>query len=104
MLAALKAAGAPQEVLDACRPAASSPSEDIEIWPENVESVEAFLDLATCWSWLCAGFSQPTRVGIPASEIHATLSLRGVRRKARKAIASDIRLMENAALAQLSGQ
>lgn len=103
VLAALRAAGAPPEVLDAARP--NSPSEDevFEVWPENWPTVEAFLALGRCWMWVAPGMGTPVRVGIPATEVESTLRLLDVQRPGRREMFLELRAMEQAALEVFEG-
>lgn len=93
---ALIASGAPQDVIDAAR-GATAPS-DFEVWPENEDAVDAFLELGNAWDWVAPGMGAPRRVGIRATEIESTLRLLGHRVSRRKELFRDIRVMERAAL------
>lgn len=73
-------------------------SDDFEVLPENWETVQLFLHLATSWSVVQFGLGGATRFGIPASEIESTLRMWGARGPARKALFLDLRMMEQAAL------
>lgn len=97
------AAGAPADVIAAARGAAHQVDDtDFEVWPENWEAVEVFTDLSTSWTWVTAGLATPVRYGIPATEIQASMRGLGMRRKARARTYRDVRLMESAALEELS--
>lgn len=98
MLAALRAAGAPQEVLEAARPAREQPAMAFEVWPENWATLNAFLALGRCWTWVAPAMGDPVRVGIPAVEIESTLRLLRVKRRARREIFMELRAMEQAAI------
>lgn len=97
VLAALRKAGAPSAVIDAARRSADEAG-DFEVWPENWETLKAFLALGRRWTWVAPAMSDPVRVGIPATEIEATLRLLQVRGPARRAMFEDLLEMEQAAL------
>jgi len=95
----MRAAGAPSDIIEAATAATASPSSaEFEVWPENWQTLEIFLDLSSCWTWLSAGLITPIRIGIAATEIEATLRLHGLRGKRRRNRYQEIRLMEAAAL------
>jgi len=98
VLAALRAAGAPAEVLDAARPASASDDEAFEVWPENLPTFEAFIALSHCWTWVAPAMGRPVRVGIPSAEIESTLRLLRVKRRVRREMFIELRAMERAAL------
>lgn len=99
MLEALKAAGAPPEVIAAASSSADAEADDFEVWPENWLAVRIFVDLETSWTLVVPGFGAgPRRVGLPATEIHAAVSLCGVRKRDRPNLYRDLRTMERAAI------
>ncbi|KGD95238.1 hypothetical protein JL37_11125 [Achromobacter sp. RTa] len=98
MLAALRAAGASPEVIEAARPAGESQAQAFEIWPENWATFEAFLALGRCWTWVAPAMGDPVRVGIASAEIEATLRLLQVKRRARREMFMELRAMEQAAI------
>lgn len=95
MLEALRAAGAPEEVI---RHAQGQEPEGFEVWPENEGVVEAFLQLATCWAVATPPMGEPFRLGLPAGEIESTLRLLGLSKRQRTEAFRDIREMERVAL------
>ncbi|QQB32831.1 DUF1799 domain-containing protein [Achromobacter deleyi] len=96
MLAALTAAGAPADVLTAA--GANAAVEPFEVFEENWETVKAFLELETCWTWLVPAMGRPIRSGIAASEIRATLEVLLPSGADLRQTFLDIRAMERAAL------
>ena len=96
MIDALIASGAPQDVVDAARGAAIQ--SDFEVWPENEDAVDVFLELGNAWDWVVPGMGEARRVGIRATEIESTLRLLGYRAARRKELFRDVRVMERAAL------
>ncbi|NYT38869.1 hypothetical protein ERD78_18870 [Allopusillimonas soli] len=103
VLAALLAAGAPPEVIAAARGAQRhEQTEHFEVWPENWQSVELFLDLATSWTWLSGGLTVPARLGLPATQVQAAIRMLGLRGSNRTQAYRDVRTMESAVLEELS--
>lgn len=96
MVESLQQLGAPLEVIEAAREQAGS--DDFEVLPENWETVQIFLHLATCWSTVALGLGGSARYGIPATEIESTLRLWGARGSKRKELFLSLRMMEQAAL------
>lgn len=96
MLDALAAFGAPEDLK--AQVADQVTSGDYEILPENVQSLNVFLSLATCWDWLAPAWGKPVRVGIRATEIESTLRLMCIKGKRRMQAFADIRAMETAVL------
>ena len=96
VLAALTAVGAPANVLAAA--GANSAVEHFEVFEENWETVKAFLELETCWTWLVPAMGRPIRSGIAASEIRATLEVLLPAKADLRQAFLDIRAMERAAL------
>ena len=93
---ALKASGAPQHIIDAVQQGAKA--SDFEVWPENEEAIDVFLELGSSWDWVAPGMGDPVRVGIRATEIESTLRVLGFRGARRIELFRDIRVMERAAL------
>lgn len=88
--------GAPQDVIAAAKRGVVS--DDYEIWPENLDALNVFLDLGSSWDWVALPGGGALRVGIRATEIVATLRIFGFRRARRAKLFRDIRAMERAAL------
>nr|WP_275694152.1 DUF1799 domain-containing protein [Alcaligenes ammonioxydans] len=95
VLEALRAAGAPEDVIQRAQ---GQEPEGFEVWPENEGVVEAFLQLATCWVVATPPMGEPFRIGLPAVEIESTLRLLGVPKCQRIDAFRDIREMERVAL------
>lgn len=66
---------------------------DFSIWPENWTTVMVFKHMMTQW---IMGFSGP--VGLLYGSLPSVYSALGVKRKERRDIFPDLRLMERAAL------
>lgn len=96
MLDALAAFGAPEELK--AHVADQVVSGDYEIYPENVQPLNVFLSLASCWDWATPALGKPVRIGIRATEIESTLRLMGIKGKRRLRTFDDIRAMEAAVL------
>lgn len=94
--------GAPADVIEQAR--AGSTASDYEIWPENEDVLDAFLELQTSWDWVTPGMGSPVRVGIRSTEIESTLRMMGFRGERRIEAFRDLRTMERAAINALSGQ
>lgn len=65
----------------------------VEVWPDNVDSVNAFVAMATQWR---TGFAGAT--GLDYSSLPVVFNLLGVSKAARAAVFDGVRLMEDAAL------
>lgn len=65
-----------------------------EIWPENWETVEMFMELQT--QWIYAGMGVP--IGIPVPAMKALFDIRGIPRAKRHEALRDLQVMEYAAL------
>lgn len=102
VLAALALAGAPADVLDAA--GARTVDDPFEVFEENWETVRAFLELETCWTWLVPAMGPPLRAGISATEIRATLEVLLHPGADLREAFLDIRAMERAALEVFLGQ
>lgn len=100
MIAALEKAGAPPEVIAHVRARAESQvaRDDFEVWPENLATLEAFIELQTSWDWITPGMGTPVRAGLRSTEIESTLRMLGVRGSRRTEVFQDLRAMERAAL------
>lgn len=94
----MRAAGATEEVLKIAQGQTVERAGDFEVWAENAQIVEVFLELGTCWSLAVPAFGAPVPLGIPAVEIESTLRLLGFAQKKRAKALRDIRQMERAAL------
>lgn len=70
----------------------------IEVWPENLPTVNAFIALGTQWR---SGMTGPT--GLDYSAIPVVLRLTAVPRSAWGEMFHDLRLMEEAALRAMRG-
>lgn len=97
-MANLIALGAPGVVVQAARAEASGTSSVYDVWADNMQSFEVFIDLATSWDWLGGGMEAPTRAGIRASEIESALRMTGIRGSRRAEVYRDVRIMERAAI------
>lgn len=73
--------------------AAALDDEEIEIWPDNLETVEAFLACRT--QWQANGMNGQVH-GLRYADVAATLDLLGV--ADRRAVFDGLRIMEAAAL------
>lgn len=93
---ALEAIGAPPEVIAQAR--SQSGSDDFEVFEDNWETLQAFLDLDTSWTLAPLGMGGSVRFGLPSTEIESTLRMLGIRGKARKKLFQNLRMMERAAL------
>lgn len=96
VLEALAKLGAPTEVLE--RAQTSEPETHFEVFDDNWPTLEVFLQLATCWSWLVPPMGTPIRAGIPATEIQATIQMLLPSSSEHRQAFRDIRAMESAAL------
>jgi hypothetical protein len=95
---ALIATGAPQHIIDLAKAGTGSCSSDYELWPENEEAVDVFLELSTSWDWVTPGMGKAARAGLRSTEIESTLRMLGYRGARRAELFRDIRIMERAAL------
>ena len=75
-------------------------SEVFVLWPENVEAFDLFCALSTQWTWIFSDIAGAQRVGLNHSRIELHLRIQGVRGSRKRAIFSDVCLMERAALAK----
>ncbi|MNL37531.1 hypothetical protein D3C87_1596820 [compost metagenome] len=96
VLEALAKLGAPTEVLEQAQ--TSEPETHFEVFDDNWPTLEVFLQLATCWSWLVPPMGTPIRAGIPAIEIQATIQMLLPSSSDHRQAFRDIRAMESAAL------
>ncbi len=67
----------------------------VEVWPDNMPSVEVFIDLMT--QWRRAGMAG-VRSGLDYAVLPAVFAIRGIPKKQQPTIFDDIRVMENAVL------
>lgn len=95
MLEALKAAGAPDAVIQRVR---QEERTDFEVWPENEAIVEAFLYLSSCWTVVLPPMGDLLYFGLPSTEIESTLRLLGLPRRKRAQVFRYLKDMERAAL------
>ena len=72
--------------------------EDFEVYADNWESVMFFFGLETQWTYATPGMGAPRLVGLPSSQIEAEMNMRGIARKQRLGLLSDLRLCERGAL------
>lgn len=85
-------------MIAAAKPSAGESDGAFEVWPENWLTVKAFLALGRRWAWVTPGMGTPVRVGIPATEIEATLRLMQIKRRTRREMFEDLLEMEQAAI------
>lgn len=95
MLEALKAAGAPESVIQRVQ---QDERHDFEVWPENEAVVEAFLHLSSCWTVVTPPMGDLLYFGLPSTEIESTLRLLGFPRRKRAQVFRYLKDMERAAL------
>lgn len=69
----------------------------VEVWPDNWNAFTIFEDLSTQW---LAGPGGP--IGLNYGSIEPVLGFRGIKRNQRKTIFDDLRIMETAALKQMT--
>lgn len=69
----------------------------VEVWPDNWTVFTIFEDLSTQW---LAGPGGP--IGLNYGSIKPVLGFRGIKRNQRRAIFDDLRIMETAALKQMT--
>ena len=67
----------------------------VEVWPDNMPSVEIFVDLMT--QWRRAGMTG-VRSGLDYAVLPAVFAIRGIPKKQQPALFDDIRVMEVAVL------
>lgn len=72
------------------------------MWPENAAAWDAFYALDTAWQ-ITSGLGGAAYLGLPRSEILATLELQGIKKKRRAELFEQLREMEKAALVVLNG-
>ncbi|HBQ90934.1 MULTISPECIES: DUF1799 domain-containing protein [Alcaligenes] len=95
MIEALKAAGAPDAVIQRVQ---QEEFTDFEVWPENEMVVEAFLHLSSCWTVVAPPMGDLLYFGLPSTEIESTLRLLGFPRRKRARVFRYLKDMERAAL------
>lgn len=67
----------------------------IEVWPDNMASVQVFIDLST--QWRRAGMTG-AKCGLDYAALPPIFAIRGVPKKQWSAIFDDVRVMEDAVL------
>lgn len=67
----------------------------VDVWPDNMPSVEVFADLMT--QWRRAGMAG-VRAGLDYAVLPAVFAIRGIPKKQQPELFDDIRVMENAVL------
>ncbi|GAA5231746.1 hypothetical protein GCM10025795_02320 [Verticiella sediminum] len=98
VLDALTKAGAPPEVLEQVRRSAGSSGGDFEVWPDNWESVSWFCDVVgTSWRYI-GGMGPVQRTGLDYTAVTALLRELVPKKRRRRELLEDLRLMERAAL------
>ncbi|WP_313082547.1 DUF1799 domain-containing protein [Pulveribacter sp.] len=75
--------------------AQQAPSDEVLVWPENLESVNFFLEFCQT-QWRSGGMGGPT--GLDYTAVLACLRTLGLARDKRDAMFADVRIMEGAAL------
>lgn len=86
-------AGRPEEGTAVAEMAAAIGEPVVELWAENVETVEVFAEMCTQWNVGPAGV-----VGLRYEALPVVFDLRGTPPASRPAIAAGVRVMERAAL------
>jgi len=71
------------------------------VWPENVETVQVFLELLTQWVWVWSGRGMKTS-GMNYAAVIASLPRLGVKRKRRDVVFAGLREMEKTLLPLLN--
>ncbi len=69
---------------------------DVELWPENMTTVEVFASMTTQWQ---TGMNGPT--GLRYEALPVVLDLLGIAAPARRDVFDGLRVMERAALAEM---
>jgi hypothetical protein len=67
----------------------------VEVWPDNIRSVEVFVDLMT--QWRCAGMAG-VRIGLDYAVLPVVFGIRGIPKKQWPALFDDLGVMEVAVL------
>ena len=65
----------------------------VEIWPDNVDAVNVFIDMSTQWRVGVAGAT-----GLDYGVIEKVMQLGGIRKKHRREVFEAVRIMESAAI------
>jgi hypothetical protein len=68
----------------------------VEVWPENVAAVNVFIAMGTQWNVGPGG-----AVGLNYPSLETTMRLLGVPKRERADVFEQVRVMEDAALAQI---
>lgn len=71
--------------------------EEFEVWPENWETVQIFLSLATQWNFTSSG----EIIGLRYEAVFATMRLLNVATRKMPAIFQNLRIMEASALREI---
>ncbi|MGF7130523.1 hypothetical protein P3T40_001998 [Paraburkholderia sp. EB58] len=96
VVAALAAAGAPVEAVDAARVQAAQ--DDCHVWADNWEVFQTFVALSGQWRYLTHPMGPPQTLGLDYSRVESALRLMGFGPKKRIRLFRLIRLMEGEAL------
>ncbi|MFL9960465.1 DUF1799 domain-containing protein [Paraburkholderia sediminicola] len=96
MVAALEAAGAPPEAINAAR--AQSSMEHCYVWRDNWEVFETFVALSGQWRYLASPMGPPQTLGLDYMRVESSLRLMGFSSKKRVKLFPWLRLMEGEAL------
>lgn len=103
MRAEAEANGAPPEYIAQLDELANGGDGDCVVWPENWESVIMFLGLHSCWRKQYLDMAgQIVWEGFYWSDVTALLREMQPKRKQRRALIEDLRIMESAALEALN--
>lgn len=84
-------------------PAPDEEPEFIEVWEENIPAVSLFFELDTAWKIL-VGFSAARYVGFDWPAVESVMRLKGIRRKKRAVLFSELKVMERAAKEVLNAE
>ncbi|MFL9899058.1 DUF1799 domain-containing protein [Paraburkholderia fungorum] len=96
VVAALEAAGAPREAIDAAR--AQATVDDCYVWADNWEVFETFVALSGQWRYLASPMAPPQTLGLDYMRVESSLRLMGFGSKKRVKLFPFLRLMEGQAL------
>ncbi|EIF32527.1 Phage related hypothetical protein (DUF1799) [Burkholderia sp. Ch1-1] len=96
VVAALEAAGAPSEAIDAARSQCSA--EHCYVWRDNWEVFETFVALSGQWRYLMGPMGLPQTLGLDYMLVESALRLMGFSSKKRVKLFPWLRLMESEAL------
>jgi hypothetical protein len=96
VVAALEAAGAPREAIDAARSQACD--EHCFVWRDNWVAFETFVALSGQWRYLARPMGPPQTLGLDYTRVESSLRLLGFSSKKRVKLFPMLRLMEGEAL------